>query len=569
MELQCNVDGESKLRIRKFFEKQDAREYVRAFVSKQLTAGKMEETPQMPSLFKPTIKPKLNTNASNDSTDDDTILVPSLRIELSKGQAFSEFEGFNTKATLCFDVDVFGKRHRFDGITACLCPTLGKVITAPLPDKLETLPKYDRPIRIVVSTTSPEISFVGLATYEWRKVLNEGHVEGQIDVIGLQNEIVGVINYDIKLKGISKEINYPMFREVLELQLKQEGIDSVDSERQFVLELRSWWRELTQLINDKNFVINANEIGTGKTSVFSFITPINSRELITPGHCLRYVYLLNDLKAPINASFIPNWAAIASRCAGEREKLNILVSLLRGFGLRAFVVVARPRCFAVSLSSSTICFDVKNGKFSSSIPKGIENILYIYNDESLLANLNPTAEIDWDIDNPLRWKELKAPKQFLYTLPPTIKCDCGDFNEEKLESSVKSIIEAHRQSVGLKTRWNTELQPLMLPILDSYEHEKLLGTTLGVHAMSSQAIQSKIKPYHAIRAAPTSTNSTNPGIVFKALTRARSGLDIMGSRDDDASFVLLIKYYKYPSGVVSTWALLAIDSVTPLYNAKK
>lgn len=565
MELKCNVDGESKIRIRKFFEKQDAREYVRAFVSKQLTAGNIEETPEMPSLFKPAIKPKPNPNA----TTEEEIFVPSLRIELSKGQAFSEFEGFNTKAVLCFDIDVFGKRHHFDGITACLCPTLGKVITAPLPDKLEILPKYDKPIRIVVSTTSPEISFVGLASFEWRKVLNEGHLEGQIDIVGLQNEIVGVINYEMKLKGITKEINFPMFREVLELQLKQEGIDSVDSERQFVLQLRNWWRELTQLINDKSFAINANEIGTGKTSIFSFITPVSSRELITPGHCLRFVYLLNDLKAPINASFIPNWAAIASRCAGEREKLNILVSLLRGFGWRAFVVVARPRCFAVSLSSSTICFDVRNGKFSSSLPKGTETIFYIYNEETLLANLNPTAEIDWDIDNPLRWKELRAPKEFLYTLPPTIKSPLIEINEEKLESNVKNIIEAHRQSVGLKTRWNTELQSLMLPIIDSYEHEKLFGTSLGVHAMSSQAIQSKIKPYHAIRAAPASTNSINPGIVFKALTRARSGLEIMGSRDDDASFVLLIKCYQYPSGVVSTWALLAIDSVTPLHNAKK
>lgn len=569
MELKCNVDGDSKIRIRKFFEKQDAREYVRAFVSKQLTAGNMEQPAEMPSLFKPSIKPKPNPNSTDSSKDEESVFVPSLRIELSKGQAFSEFEGFNTKATLCFDIDVFGKRHHFDGITACQCPTLGKVITAPLPDKLETLPKYNRPIRIVVSTTSPEVTFVGLATFEWRNVLNEGHLEGQIDIVGLQNEIVGVLNYEMKLKGITKEINFPMFREVLELQLKQEGIDSVDSERQFVLQLRNWCRELTQLIDDKNFAINANEIGTGKTSIFSFITPVNCRELITPGQCLRFVYLLNDLRSPINASFIPNWAAISSRCAGEREKLNILVSLLRGFGLRSFVVVARPRCFAVSLSSSTICFDVKNGKFSSSIPKGIETIFYIYNEEILLANLNPTSEIDWDIDNPLRWKELKAPKEFIYNLPPTFYSERFEINEEKLEANVKKIIEAHRQSVGLKTRWNTELQPLMLPIIDSYEHEKLFGCSLGVHALSSQAIQSKIKPYHAIRASPASTNSTNPAIVFKALTRARSGLEIMGSRDDDASFVLLIKFYQYPSGVVSTWALLAIDSVTPLYNAKK
>ena len=565
MELQANVDKESKLRIRKFFEKQDAREYIKSFLAKQLSAGKIEDPPQMPSLFKPmSTKPK-----PSDAEGEDMPLFPSLRIDLLKGAAFNEFEGFNTKAILCVDVDVFGKRHRFEGITACQCPNIGKVITAPLPDRLEVLPKYNYPIRIVVSTTSPEVEFIGLASFEWRNVLNEGHLEGQIDIIGLQNEIVGVINYEMKLRGIDKQVNYPMFKEVLELQLKQEGIDSVDSERQFAIELRSWWRELQQLIDDKKLVINANEIGTGKTSIFSFITPMNSRELLCQGHCLRFATLLNDLKAPINSSFIPNWAAIGSKCAGEREKLNILVSLLRGFNLRAFVVVAKPRCFAVSLSSATMCFDIRNGKFSPSIPKGVENVMYIYNEEVLLANLCPSQiEIDWDIDNPLKWKILKAPQEFLHPLPAVIKCDSPYVDEETLESKVKQIIEAHRQSVGLKTKWNVALQPLMLPIIDSYEHEKLTGTTLGVQTFASEAIKKYIKPYHAIRAAPASTNSSNPGDIFKALTRARSGLEIMGSRDDDASFMLLIRCYKYPSGVVSTWALIAIDSVTPLHNMK-
>lgn len=566
MELQCNVDNESKMRIRKFFEKQDAREYIRAFVSKQITAGISDEPPQMPSLFKPSTKPKPNT-FDNTATNED-ILVPSLRVEITKGQAFSEFAGFNTKSKLCFDFDIFGQRHRFDDITATECPMIGKVIIAPLPSKLEVLPKHNHPIRIVVSTTSPEVAIVGLAIFEWRQVLNEGHIEGQIDIIGLQNEIAGTINYDMKLCGMEKQINYPMFKQVLELQLRQEGIESVEGERQFAIKLKSWWKELTQLISDKNLVINANEIGTGKMCLFNFITPMYARELITPGHCLRFAYLLNNLNAPINASYIPNWAAIGSKCAGEREKLHILVSLLRGFGIRAFVVVARPRCFAVSLSSGTIYYDVQNGKFSTQLLKNIETILYIYDEKILFANLDPTAEIDWDIDNPLRWKPLSAPDEYVPSLPASISCDCAEYFEDKLEASVKNIIEAHRQSVGLKTRWNNDLKHLMMPILDSYEHEKLSGSSLGVQSMASQAIQKVLKRYHAIRAAPASVNSANPSMLFKALTRARSGLEIMGSRDDDASFILLIKCYKYPSGVVSTWILLAIDSVTPLHNQK-
>lgn len=566
MQLQCNVDPDSKLRIRKFFEKQDAREYVRAFVAAQLSGNKPEPEEPMPSMFVP-MPTKVGKIPEGEP---EMPIVPSIKLEITKGQAFDEFGGLTNRTKMCFDFDVFGKRHRFDDITAQQCPTIGKIITAPLPDRLETLVRYNYPIRVCVSQTAPELAFVGLATLEWRNVLYDGSLEGKIEILGLQNEVVGVLNYTMRLCGFDKKkIDFAMFREALDCQLRQEGIDSVESERQFAIDLKNWWKDLKQLIDDKSMIVNTSEIGSGKTSIFNFVTPMTSRDLPTPGHCLRYATLLNNLNAPVNSNILPNWAAAASKCTGERERIHILVSLLRGFGLNAFVVVAKPRCFAVSLSSAAVFFDVRTGKFGKEMPK-VNYVSHMYNEELLLANLCPSESlVDWDIKNPLKWKELRAPKATVRAIPTVLACPSEDIDEEQLECKVKLLIEQHRQSVGLKTKWNTVFPALMLPIADSYEHEKITGHTLGVHGMAAEAMRKVIRPFHAIRAAPASTNSANPGAIFKALTSTRSGLEILGSREDDCSFILIVKCKQYPGGVVSVWALLATDSITPLSKTKR
>jgi hypothetical protein len=522
----------------------------------------------MPSLFAPPLRKPAPTVAGSPLTDDQPI-VPSLRFEISKGAGFEEFSGVTSQTKLCFDFDVFGTRHRFSDITAQQSPLIAKIITAPLPDQLQALCKYNHPIRVCVSTTAPEVQFVGLGVIEWRKVLYEGELEAQLELIGIQNELVGVLNFSLKLCGLDSErINFALFREVLEAQFRQEATDSIESERQFAIDLKHWWRELMHLIDDKSMIINSNEIGTGKTSIFNFISPMTSRELITPGHCLRFCTLLTDLNPPVNASVLPNWAAVAARCGGDREKLNILVSLLRGFGLTAFVVVARPRNFAVCLSAATIFFDIRSGKFGSQIPN-VETVCFIYNDSVLYANLRPTSpEVEWDIQNPLLWKELQAPRAAVAPIPTVIACETPPIQEEILETEVKKLIDLHRQTVGLKTKWSAQLAPLMMPIADSYEHEKLTGHSLGLHTLAAEAIRTVIRPFHAIRAAPSCTNRVSAGAIFKALARTRCGLDILGSKDDDAAFVLIVRCTSYPGDVTAVWALLAIDSVTPLHAAK-
>jgi hypothetical protein len=222
----------------------------------------------------------------------------------------------------------------------------------------------------------------------------------------------------------------------------------------------------------------------------------------------------------------------------------------------------------VSLSSAALFFDVRSGRFGPKMPQ-VDAVCFIYNEEILFANLAPAnAAIDWDIRNPLVWKELAAPKVIVRPAPAVMECPAEHPSEVVIEAQVRAVIETHRQSVGLKTKWSEQLPRLLLPIADSYEHEKVTGTALGVHSFAAEAMRAGIRPFRAIRAAPACTNRANAGAIFKALARTRSGLDILGAKDDDAVFALVVRCKVYPGDVVAVWALLAIDSITPLHSAK-
>ena len=560
--MEGKLGPKEKLQIKQFFEHHDARQYVRQFI-----AGSFSED----AGFIPKQKISNTQVVQPDSTKKiETPLVtePSLLIEVQKGAAFDEFYRSAVKTTLQISIDLFGKSYIFSDIKAEQCPDVSQTIISPLPDKLDAILSRKDPMRMCISTTSPDISFVGLGYYDWRKVITEGQTKASIELIGLQNEIVGVMHCTLKLIGLEENVNFQQYKQVYDLNVRQEQLDKIEKERQAAVKLKVWWRDLQNLINDKSLTIAANELGSNTATVFDSITPFYSRSLITPGHCLRFAYLMTPIIAPTNVSHLPVWAVVASKCGGEREKLNLLVSLLRGFGFRAFVVVASPKSFAVSYSSTITYFDVSNGKFSSSLPSKVETVKFMYNESSLYVNLNPTdpiQKLEWDIDNPLRWKILDAPNPPNITNKPAIReITDDDIDEVEIEMKVRAIIEQHRNSIGLYTRWNSDLSPIMLPIVDSYEREKITGQTLGVHQMASEAIRMSIKKYHAVRVALAVTNSTQPNAIFRSLLRTKKGMEILGAKDDDSSFVLLIKTTKYPNGLVAVWSLLAIDSVSSL-----
>ncbi|KAH0785854.1 centrosomal protein [Histomonas meleagridis] len=542
MQLDCNIDDESKIRIREFFKQKDPHEYIREFLSKYLyTNNSPQKENQMPSLFQPNPKPsnRMPISNTNESTS-----IPSLRVEFTKGSSFDDFSGI-TSTYFCFDFEVLGKHHFVKHISACQNPIIGQTIISPIPsDNIEYL--LTTPIRISVSTESPNRRFIGFSTISWNHILSN-RTESSSDIISSQGDVVGVVDYTLTLNNIDYRL----------LIKHLENISDNNSSNQTLSDFRKWYRELKQHVNIE--MINI--------SLLNSITPMYSRKLITPGHCFRYVCLFDNICSPKGSSIIPNWAVIGSKFGDETEKLNVLVSFLRGFNLRSFVVVAKPHSFAVSLSfTPPVIFDVNNRNFGKNIPKETEHISYLYNEEMICVNLCPDESIDWDIDNPIKWKTFHVQKDVNVF---ELKSDESEKrNESEIEIQLMRMIELHRTSVGLTTKWNQKLHSLLLPIVDSYEQEKINGSNLGIYSFASDAIRKSIKQFHAFRAAPAFVNSDNSNDIFKAIVKTKCGLEIMGSKDDDEMFAIVVKCNYYPCGAVATWVILGIDSVSPLHTEK-
>lgn len=552
------ISPQDKLKIKQFFQEHDAHDYVKAFMAQSFGVATVKSRRSNIAVAKP---------SREQSVDDVEVSEPSLVIELKDGAAFDEFHKSAIKMTIQVTIDILGKLYTFSNIKACQCPQIGQKIVIPLQLQIENLIADPRPMRICISTTAPDLSFVGLNVYNWRKVFSEGKSSASVEMLGLQNEIVGVLHFNFSLLGYPQGMNFAQYKQLLELQLRQESLDKIEAERQYAVKLKIWWRELQQLIEDKSFNIVANELGDNSSKIFDFITPFYDRSLLTPGHCLRFVYLMSPIIAPSIPSFLPSWAVVSSRCGGEREKLNLLVSLLRGFGFHAYVAVGKPKCFAVAFSTALIFFDVMTGKFGEKPPTKCDTVSFLYNENALYANLNPKdniSKLQWDVKNPLRWKYLEAPPRSSDKFAPSLSTEIEEeIDEEELELKVRKIIEIHRNSIGLMTKWNNDLYPVLLPKVDSYEREKVTGQSLAVDSLAKDAISMKMKPYHSLRAAPALTNSCTPEAIFNAIVKSRCGAELLSARDDDSSFIVIVRCTRYPNGLVATWALLAIDSVSP------
>lgn len=555
-----SLSASEKLRIKKFFEKRDPREYVKAFISQSFGTNDPIPRVRMADPIFDEVEEDIRV-----PKPDKTPTEPSLIIEVKNGAAFDEFHKRTTKHKLKLTIDLFGKLETISDIDSCQCPIFNSSVVFKLPVSDDKLVSLYSPVRLCLSTKEPSISFVGFGSFDWRKVLVKGRCKESVDMIGCQNEITGVIHLELKLVAFPEGYQFSRYTESYDLQLRKEALEKVEAEREFAKNVKLWWSDLKNHIDCTTLLLSSNELGSGKLTIFDMITPFTVRSLMTPGHCLRFAYLLSPMVSPSGNSVLPNWALTSSLCSCDRGRHNVLASLLRGFGLRAYVVVAQPKCFVVSLSSTVLFFDANTGKFTNKPPQHAQTVQFVYNDEGLYANLHPDYEpikIDWDLDNPIKWMLLKAPQPSIDRIKPSI-CDVipSTIDEEGIEYRVKDLIERHRQTIGLETRWDDELQPLVLPTVDCLERKKITGQPMGLFSMIQSAIQSRLKPYHDFRAAPAVTNSIEPGSIFNSLVKCKGGSQILCCKDDDSTFTLVIRVTQYPNGLLAVWSTIGVQSV--------
>ncbi|KAK8866516.1 Centrosomal protein of 76 kDa [Tritrichomonas musculus] len=587
-------DPQIKLKLRQFFENENAQDKVRQFFiqkNNQNDIIQVEEEEEPDDL------------SSDIELEVQEVNKPSIKLQVLYGSDFLVFNKQNG-TTIKIDIDFFDSRHSYSYIYASSTMHFGIEMIHEFVNSsdenyvfnedfyiklIEKLIKYNNPIKFCISTDFPKNQFIGLATFDWRRIFNHqnGLLKEKIEITGLCNEVVGYIHISILLKGF--EINLESFKELLKLQIKQEKIDDIEIEREFSKSMQIWWIDFMRLVEKKNIEITSKEIGSGRSIIFHQIVPFSIRNLDTPGKCLRYCHLLTDLIAPLGYAYIPYWASVASRSGRDREKVNVLVSLLRGFGLEAYVAVSSPRPIAICMydadpenhkEKSILFFDVVSGKFGFNLPKIINRVSYIFNDEILLANLHPLSQkIDWDIKSPLKWKALHPPiwqnQKNDKIIPRCLKLDLYYnmnlnqvqmgfiVDEYALEYMVKKIIEEQRQSFcNNKTTWSYEIAQVLFPIVSSYEKQKQIGK--NIENLSSAAIKRVISPFHTLKVVPALTNSCDPIEIFRSLMNTNSGLEILGIGEEKARFALRISVTQYPEGVYAVWSIFAGESIMPL-----
>ena len=546
-----DADRDMKLKLRQFFERESAGDAVRKyFYSKK---------------FENDDDSYLDEEEEEEEEGfENKFTTPVLTINVECGIAFDIFSR-QDGTTVKLDVECFGNKYSYSYIPASQKMIFQKQIKKTLSRQLSEFIEVNNPIRFCISTDFPKNQFIGLATFDWRKVIPLGSTRRNVEMTGISNEIVGVLQISLELSDFP---NFADYKETVRLQIKQEKIDAVEAEREFSKSMRVWWLDLMRLTDKKNIEITSKEIGSGPNIIFKQVTPFFIRGLNTPGNCLRFCHMLTNLIAPLGHAYLPVWATLSSRSGREREKLNLLVSLLRGMKLNAYVVVSKPRAIAVCLEDKPIYFDVVTGKFGPTIPKIVQSIAYIYNESILYANLYP-SKVDWELKSPLKWKPLYPP-EWEYSVD-SVPCfskeyhfqqSQGIIDEKVIEIMVKKIIDEQRSSFCMKTVWSYELAEILHPIVSTYEKQKQIGKQ--IINFSNDAIKKNILPFHTLKAVPAMTNTWDPLEIFRALMSAKYGLDILGINEKDAKFALRVSCTQYPEGVVAVWAILAVECITSI-----
>ena len=348
MQVNTNLDPGSKAQIRQFFKENDPNEYIRQFLANRL--GPQNDPGEE--------KPPKSTELAVDDENSKAKSPPSLSLEFINSH-FADMR-ISQNTYFNFDITVFGSRFRFENIIACQDSLISQTIIIPFPFPVHSIAEHNIPIRICVTKKhNRRETFIGSGTCDWRLLFHSSTMGEKNAALEIQNTsgVIGTINVIMKLVGFEPDsIDFPSFTKVLTSQFKQERAIIKENERKVNSSFGDWWQQLFCDIDDKSISIDP--------SIMSYIEPFTIRELPTPGHCLQYSTLLKPLNRAHTTKFLPLWSSIASRCGDEREKLHLLVSLLRGMKMRAFVAVAEPFCFAVTFGHAMIHFyDVRSGTF--------------------------------------------------------------------------------------------------------------------------------------------------------------------------------------------------------------
>ncbi|CAM9826813.1 unnamed protein product [Chrysoparadoxa australica] len=166
-----------------------------------------------------------------------------------------------------------------------------------------------------------------------------------------------------------------------------------------------------------------------------------------------------------------------------------------------------------------------------------------------------------DLGDDKRWKcmgpsLIKAlPKEVTQVslLPSTVDVHSA---AKALEMELKLLIGDHRESLGLATRWDSNLSYVLQPALSAYETERVTGVSYG-GVEFEDALKRAIPEGHSFKACPVCVSHPFPQLIFGQLLKGPTSSSIVTTTGDYTRMALRVRVTTYAE-VMAVWVIIAV-----------
>lgn len=437
---------------------------------------------------------------------------------------------------------------------------------------------------------------LGENTIEWRRVLKSGFLSLSVELSGDNPGVPsGVLELQLELLpgGPRKTENEIAAR----LDVQRTAITAAD--REFLIYARRWWNEFQGMrpTHGERRVKVFAATNTGRmvpvTHYVSILQP--DRVLDSPLAAARFVSLLaltKDEDATLEVLhggkggptqggtsgdvWLAPFLFFSQRRGDICNHATLLCSLFLGFGLDAYCAVGTTMAGATTMFVVTrrklgpkeydvTYWDPSAGqRFTTSAAHPFCTVGCLFNHASVFANVQNSdnaVTCRFDVDNEEDWKAMHPLKLRLvprHAPPPLLWIPLNTrVMELELESALQAVVGQHRDSLGLPSRWDSDLAFILTQALTSYETQRVQNTPAPDLGLFNQCVKGKIGDGRTFRGIPLNVAHVSERKVMAAWTASAAGKELLQLAGDDMRFAVRVKCYAFPEGVICTWVMLA------------
>ncbi|KAA0152904.1 hypothetical protein FNF29_03428 [Cafeteria roenbergensis] len=304
-----------------------------------------------------------------------------------------------------------------------------------------------------------------------------------------------------------------------------------------------------------------------------------------------------EFDEPDTAPWHSPFTVLAMRSGTAADHATLLCSLLRGFGLDAFVAVGTwvdargvegTHEWVVSLDDRSLddaaggageqegglvvrFWEPLTGERSApdwptADGRRFRTIACLFNEESLLANVQPTSSVSgcsWALRDEGKWLPFDqgAIGALAATLPPAPALCPPTVAEGPLAFALEQCLRAEalawREEAALpEAPFDPRLEHSLAPALAAYESERLTGRPFGADDFRA-AVRACVPPGHSFSAFPFQVGHASPARLAAFLRASAVAEGVVCSRREAVSLAVRVRVFAYAEDVLAVWVIVA------------